>query len=99
MWVDAVAMGTTLIKRELLNKIPFMIPQVNLMSDDTAYCLEARKNHQKIIAGFGLLVPHWGYDLQMTSLPKSDFTHIRVTVDNQMTTRRRQMHEDGVYVR
>lgn len=98
MWADAVAMGSTLMTREVLDECQFIVPQGNTMSDDTAYCMKAKQTGHKFIADFGLLIPHWGYDIQFTPLKNPDLVHIRVTASGGMVQRRRKMHQDGVYI-
>ena len=99
MWVDAVAMGSTLMTREILDEYDFIVPEGNTMSDDTAYCLRASETGHKFIADFGLIIPHWGYNIQLTPLEGSDLVHLKVTLTDNMTKRRRKMYQDGVYIR
>ena len=99
MWVDSVAMGSTLVKRELLNEYQFIVPEKYDMSDDTAYCMQASRTGHRFIADFGLLIPHWGYDLEITSLKNKNLVHLRVSITNDMTLRRKKMHEEGIYIR
>lgn len=98
MWTDAVAMGSTFIKRELLNKYRFFVPDTANMSDDTAYCMKVREGGHKFIADFGLLIPHWGYDISTTPL-NNNLVRLKVALSERMSRRRRKMHEDGVYIR
>ena len=69
------------------------------MSDDTAYCLQARKTGHRFIADFGLLIPHWGYDLEITPLKNHDLLRFSVAISEEMSLRRKRMYEEGIYLR
>ena len=99
MWVDSVAMGSTLAKRDLLDEYQFIVPKNYDMSDDTAYCIQARKTGHRFIADFGLVIPHWGYDIQFSPMTNPELVHLRVKVADAMTRRRKKMYQDGVYIR
>jgi hypothetical protein len=99
MWVDSVAMGATLMTRDILDEYRFIVPSGNVMSDDTAYCLQAGQNGHRFIADFRLIIPHWGYDIQFTPFDNPEIVHLKVSISEDMTRRRREMHSDGVYIR
>ena len=96
LWCDAVAMGSFLVKRELLDAVPFFVPYGTTMTDDTALCLKAREKGYRFMADFGLFVQHWGYNIRMTHKPP--LTYIEVNAERPMTLRREKMKRDGIYV-
>ena len=98
LWVDAVAMGSTLMTRKILDEHQFIIPEGRIMSDDTAYCLQAGRTGHRFIADFNLLIPHWGYDIHFTSLEGSGLVHLKASISENMSQRRQKMHEDGIYI-
>jgi len=97
IWVDAIAMGSSIIKREVLDNVDFFVPYGSTMTDDTAFCLKAREKGYKFIADFGLLVKHWGYDMSLRRL-NNGTTEVSVDRASKMLRRREKMWNDGVYV-
>jgi len=97
LWVDAVAMGAFLVKREVLDNVDFFVPYGSTMTDDTAFCLKAREKGYKFIADFGLLVKHWGFDMTLRRL-NPYIMEIKVDRAKEMQNRRDKMWRDGVYV-
>ena len=98
VWCDAVAMGACLVKREVLDNVDFFIPYGSTMTDDTAFCLKAREYGYKVIADFGLLVKHWGYDVTLRHRNDGRLSDLSVDRQSAMLKRRRKMYYDGVYV-
>lgn len=92
IWVDCISCGCLLIKRELLDEVDWFVPYGTAMTDDTAYFLKARSLGHRIIADFGLVVEHWGYNIA-----KRRMLEIHVTSTQDMFDRRTKMREDGVY--
>ena len=97
VWVDATSMGTTLIQRKVFNDVKFTIPWGLNMTDDTRFCIDAGLAGYKIIADFGLFVPHWGFNTKILRVD-GDHAYMRLDVDEEMANRRTKMYEDGVYV-
>jgi len=96
-WADSVAMGTTLIRREVLDKVRFEVPWENIKrTDDTHFCINALKHGFKIIADFGLFVPHWGFNLRFFK-PEGNRVPVEADVSPEMADRRTWMERAGVY--
>jgi len=93
MWMDAVSCGCFLVKRELLDEVKFFMPFGTSMSDDTAFCLKARETGHKFIADFGLMVPHWGYEMSHQRMMA-----ISVNLSAEMEARRAKNRAEGTYV-
>ena len=93
IWMDAVACGCLLVKRELMDDVRFFFPRGTTMSDDTAFCLKARTMGHKFIADFGLFVPHWGYEVSHQQM-----MWLKVNLSAEMEARRRKNRDAGVYV-
>jgi hypothetical protein len=92
LWMDAVACGCLMVKRELLDEVPFFVPYGTSMTDDTAFCLKARGLGHYMIADFGVICDHWGFHVSYTPMMR-----LSVKLDRKMHERRRKMHLDGVY--
>lgn len=97
LWGEGVAMGATMMKREVLNQVKFFTPEDWRMTDDTSFCLKAINKGFKVMGDWGLLVGHWGYHLQFGEEDKNGELPIKVTMDNEMIERRYEMHRQGVY--
>jgi len=93
LWMDAVSFGCFLAKRELLDKQRFFVPYGTTLTDDTLFCLKAREKGFRFIADFGLIVPHWGFDIRHRAM-----LDIEVKKTGEMLKRRRKMSDEGVYV-
>jgi cellulose synthase/poly-beta-1,6-N-acetylglucosamine synthase-like glycosyltransferase len=93
LWMDAVACGCLLVKREVLDKVKFFVPWGTTMSDDTAFCLRAREAGYRVIGDFGLVCGHWGFHMDYKRMMQID-----VTLSPKMDERRIKMKQDGVYV-
>jgi len=97
IWVDCVSMGAFLVKRKVLNDVPFFTAFGTSMTDDTTFCLKARELGYRFIADFGLVVKHWGYDMYIKPI-SDDKVLIGVEPTDIMKDRRSKMYDDGVYV-
>jgi len=88
VWVEATSMGTTLIQRKVLDDVKFIIPWGTSWTDDTAFCIEAGKRGYKVIADFGLFVPHWGFNTKLMGVKTfedgSRAAHIKLHIDKEM---------------
>jgi cellulose synthase/poly-beta-1,6-N-acetylglucosamine synthase-like glycosyltransferase len=93
---DAVSMGTTLVQREVLDKVKFFIPWGTTMTDDTAYCVEAGKHGFNIISDFSLFIPHWGFDVKFVGVRDGSMM-VEVNFDQAMAYRREKLKRSGVY--
>jgi len=93
LWMDAIACGCLLVKREVLDKQRFFMPYDTTMTDDVAFCLKAREKGFRFIADFNLIVPHWGFNVT-----HQKFLMLTVERTTDMLDRRSQMERDGVYV-
>jgi len=93
LWMDAVACGCFLVKRELLDEVKFFVPFGTTMTDDTALCLKAREMGYKFIADFGLITQHWGYNMDYRK-----YMGLVVDIDPVMLSRRSKNEAEGVYV-
>jgi GT2 family glycosyltransferase len=95
LWCDAVAMGSTLIKRRVLDVVPFNIP-IRKRTDDTEFCITAKKHGFKIIADFGMFVPHWGFRAKVLGID-NEMIEMKIYIDIEMATRRNRLTEIGIY--
>jgi len=93
LWMDAVACGCFLVKRELLDEVKFFVPFGTAMTDDTSFCLKAREKGHKFIADFGLITPHWGYNVE-----HHQYMGLVVDIDPVMERRRTKNRDEGTYV-
>ena len=92
LWMDAVSFGCFMAKRELLDEVKFFVPYGTSMTDDTAFCLKAREKGFRFIADFGLVVPHWGFNVYTRKM-----LQIAVEREDTMMRRRMKMADEGVY--
>ncbi len=94
LWVDAVGMGSTLIKRHVFDALRFKVRRQR--TDDTDFCMRAGVMGYKILSDFGVVIQHWGFDLKILGYDK-DFVNVRLRLDDTMISRRNHLKDIGIY--
>lgn len=95
-WVGWLGMGTTLISREVLGEIKFVsTPELvdNHWSEDTYFCKTAGEHGFKVMADYGLMVPHWGIKIQFLGPAKNGKIQVVCDLMGQMIQRRMFLRE------
>jgi len=98
VFTNAIGMGTTLVQRKVLDDVEFYVPYDTNMTDDTAFCEVAVKKGYKIIADFGLFIPHWGI-IADKKWERDGVAGYDLRVERKFNDRRLKMKNDGVYFR
>ena len=90
-WVAWLGMGTTLIHREVLDEVRFVsTPELvdKYWSEDTYFCKTAGEHGFKVMADYGLMVPHWGIKIQFLGPAKNGKVQVACDLSEQMLRRR-----------